>query len=358
MTNDLLRFDWNQLPLLTQDPGTGGYIRSELEDFKVFELPLYPASGQGEHIYVHFEKRGHNTRFVLEELERQLGIELKKIGVAGLKDRHAVTRQWISFPEKFLPRLDRFSLEGFEILEVERHTNRLGMGHLTGNRFEIRVRGADGQANQARKTLDILLERGLPNYFGPQRFGINGRNAEEGLRLIQNGLKGRANIHVKRFLVSSLQSMFFNLFLAKRLELNLFDGLLVGDMAKKHDTGGVFLVEHPQETERAQRGEISALGTLPGRKVKPLTGEAGSLEQEVLGLLGLDFESFNSRMGDRRLTRIFLRDAEIREAPDGYWVCFSLPRGSFATSVLREIMKTEIDSPTQDEMEEEGATNC
>ncbi len=340
-----LRFDWNDLPLLTpQQPGTGGRIRQSPEDFRVFEMPLYLPSGTGDFTYVHLEKTGHNTRFLLEELARQLEFDFKHLGVAGLKDRHAVTRQWISFPVRFESRLERFSLEGVRVLEVSRHANRLGIGHLQGNRFEVRVRGAAGQAEQAAQTLQMTLQQGLPNYFGPQRFGLDQRNAEEGLRLVRNNMKGKANIHVKRFLVSALQSLVFNTFLARRLERGIFAAMITGDMAKKHDTGGVFQVEDaPLESLRAMRGEVSALGTLPGRKVKPMNLEAGALEAEVLAALGLTWEDFSSRLGDRRLTRVFLKNAHVTAQEDGYEIGFDLPKGSFATSVLREVLKTEVD---------------
>ncbi|MBB6096896.1 tRNA pseudouridine13 synthase [Deinobacterium chartae] len=339
-----LAFDWNLLPTLTADlPGTGGRIRELEEDFQVDEVPLYLPSGEGDDLYIRLEKRGHNTNHVVKELATQLGLDLKKIGVAGLKDRRAVTTQWISLPAKAERRLEAFAMEGVRILEVSRHTNRLGIGHLLGNRFRIRVRGAPGGAALARTVMQ-RLEGGVPNYFGPQRFGIGGKNAEEGLRLVRSNLRGRGSIPLKRFLVSSLQSAVFNAYLAERLRLGLFDALLEGDMAKKHDTGGVFRVEDAAlESERARRGEISATGTLFGRKVRPLDGAAGELERRVLESFGLTLEDFASRKGDRRIVRVFLEGVGVEEAEDGFVLSFLLPRGAFATSVLREVMKTEVD---------------
>lgn len=335
-------FSWEGLQTLTHTPGTGGSLRQSPEDFVVEELPAYLPSGAGEHLYLYLEKRGHTTAHLARELSAQLGVKAKDMGIAGLKDRHAVTRQWISIPAKFESRLGDFALDGVQILQTERHDNKLGMGHLHGNRFSVRVRGTAGMDAQAAQTL-ALLAGGIPNYFGPQRFGLGGLNAEEGLRVLRGESRLR-DPQVRRFLVSSVQSLLFNHFVNLRLQEGVFDRLLAGDMAKKHDTGGVFMVEDAAaESPRAQRGEVSATGTLFGRKVKPLTLDAGDLERRALADFGLSPELFSSRKGDRRLTRIFAQDASVTPHEDGYTVTFALPKGSFATSLLRELMKTEVD---------------
>nr|WP_221269813.1 tRNA pseudouridine(13) synthase TruD [Deinococcus budaensis] len=338
-------FEWTALAALTDTPGTGGRLRSAAQDFRVEEVPAYPLSGEGEHLYLHLEKTGHTTAHVLRELCAHLGVRDRDVGVAGLKDRHAVTTQWISVPAKYEAGAAAFALEGVRVLEATRHGNKLGLGHLRGNRFVVRVRGAAGSADRAAATLALLTAQGVPNYFGPQRFGLSGLNAEEGLRVLRGESRLR-DPRVRRFLTTSVQSLIFNRFLSLRLERGLFDRLLAGDMAKKHDTGGVFLVEDAgAETPRAQRGEVSATGTLFGKKAKPLTLDAGELEREALAAFGLSPEVFASRRGDRRLTRIFPEGAEVHPEEDGYTVAFTLPKGSFATSVLRELMKTEVDAP-------------
>ncbi|MFC4425798.1 tRNA pseudouridine(13) synthase TruD [Deinococcus navajonensis] len=339
-----LVFEWSALSALTAGPGTGGTLRREPGDFRVEELPAYAPAGEGEHLYLHLEKVGHTTAHVLRELSTQLGVRDRDIGVAGLKDRHAVTRQWISLPAKVESRLSEFEMEGVQVLETSRHGNKLGLGHLRGNRFVVRVRGAPGQHEQAAAVLAELVGLGVPNYFGPQRFGVGGLNAEEGLRVLRGESRLR-DPRVRRFLTTSVQSMIFNRFLSLRLERGLFAALVSGDMAKKHDTGGVFLVEDAAaESPRAERGEVSATGTLFGRKVKPLTQDAGALEAEALADFGLSPDVFSSRRGDRRLTRVFPEDALVTPEEDGFTVAFALPKGSFATSVLREIMKADVDT--------------
>ncbi|WP_104990017.1 tRNA pseudouridine(13) synthase TruD [Deinococcus sp. NW-56] len=348
-----LVFDWTALATRTETPGTGGRLRTVPGDFRVEELPAYGLSGEGEHLYLRLEKTGHTTAHVLRELTTQLGVRDRDVGVAGLKDRHAVTTQWISLPAKYEPRLEGFALDGVRVLEVTRHGNKLGLGHLRGNRFVVRVRGAEGTAETAAATLALLTAGGVPNYFGPQRFGLHGLNAEEGLRVLRGESRVR-DPRVRRFLTTSVQSLLFNRFLSLRLERGLFDRLIAGDMAKKHDTGGVFLVEDAAaESPRAERGEVSATGTLFGRKVKPLSLDAGALEAEALAAFGLTPEVFASRRGDRRLTRVFPEGAEVQPEQDGYTVAFTLPRGSFATSVLRELTKMAVDAPDEPDVAEE-----
>lgn len=338
-----LVFNWAALGQWSGGAGTGGTLRGEAQDFRVEEVPAYPFAGEGAHLYLQVEKTGHTTAHVVRELCAQLGVRDRDVGVAGLKDRHAVTTQWLSIPDRYEERLGTFALDGVRILTTTRHGNKLGMGHLRGNRFVVRVRGAAGTAPGAAATLADLAARGVPNYFGPQRFGLGGLNAEEGLRVLRGESRLR-DPRVRRFLTSSVQSAVFNAFVSLRLERGVFAAVLSGDMAKKHATGGVFLVEDAAaESLRAQAGEISATGTLFGRKVRPLTLDAGALEAEALATFGLSPAAFSSRLGDRRLTRVFPEETGITATEDGYVATFTLPKGSFATSVLREIMKSDVD---------------
>ena len=365
-----LEFDWNDLPLVTADlPGTGGRIRVEPEDFQVTEIPAYVPSGEGDHTYLWLEKTGHTTKFVLDELSRQLNVKFGDIGVAGLKDRHAITRQWISLPRKFEPRLESFKLDGARIIEVSRHENKLGIGHLRGNRFRLRVREtAQDAAHIARAVLDRLEIMGVPNYFGPQRFGNTGQNAVRGLELVRDGrMRGPESIPLKRFLIGSLQSVLFNHYVRLRLERGLYDAFLTGDVAKKHDTGGMFTISDGElESPRAKRLEVSATGPLYGKKVMPAHGPSRALEDEVLAAFELSVESFKARKGSRRITRVKL-DGDSLEATEngspgsgmnqlpqgGFWIEFGLPKGSFATVVLREVMKVGVDAVDDPEPDED-----
>ncbi|MFN3265546.1 MAG: tRNA pseudouridine(13) synthase TruD [Deinococcales bacterium] len=347
-----LVFDWSDFPLISSHlAGTGGRIRSEIDDFCVSENPAYQPSGEGEFTYIRFEKRGHTTKFMLEELHRQLGVPFKDFGVAGLKDRHAVTMQWISVPQKFEARLGQFQCAGIQILDVSRHHNKLGMGHLHGNTFKIRVRDTNTKAlENAQAILNHLVTTGIPNYFGIQRFGKTGGNATRGLELLLDGrMKGRESIQIKRFLISSLQSLLFNHNLRLRLERGVFEVVLLGDVVRKFETGGTFVVEDvPTDSARAKALELSSTAPLYGRKIMPARLDGLALETEVLGLFGLDWQHFHSRKGARRSTRIKLENANLRATEDGYWLEFTLPKGSFATVLLREVMKNNVDVPEEE----------
>ena len=354
-----LIFNWHDFPTATADlPGTGGRIRTVQDDFEVTEEGAYSLSGSGDHVYLWMEKRGNTTKFVVDELVKQLGMKFSEVGVAGLKDRHAVTRQWISLPRKYEARLEQFALEGTQILEITAHTNKLGIGHLRGNRFRIRVREADaGSAARAERILGQLRVSGVPNYFGPQRFGNTGGNAVRGAELVRDGrMRGPESIPIKRFLIAALQSLLFNHILRLRLERGVYTGVLRGDVAKKHETGGIFVVENAlAESPRAAALEISATAPLYGRKVTPVAQHDGrALEDEVLALAGLEWDGFKDRHGDRRMTRIVMGEASFERTDDGYWLEFSLPKGCFATTVLREVMKVDVDGLEDDSSSSEG----
>lgn len=343
MDIEKFRFHWEDFPALTQTAGTGGVIRQELEDFKVAELPLYLPQGSGSYAYAYIEKRGLTTRDVVLQLMRS-GLKEQDIGVAGLKDKYAITRQWFSVPNRHAAVLEKLDdCQGIQVLELSRHKNKLGIGHLQGNSFEVRVRATEADAcDNAEKTLEVLAQSGVPNYFGPQRFGRFANNAVDGLKLIQ-GENVPGGIRLKRFFISSVQSLLFNHLLAERIKDQLFDQVILGDWAKKHDTGGVFKVEDVTETLRAERFEISATLPLYGKKVRLSDALAGEREQAGLDYYGLRWLDFSSRKGDRRYSRIRLQAVSLHPQEDGYTVCFSLPRGAFASNVLRELTKTAVD---------------
>lgn len=333
-----MRPDFDALPYLTEDlPGTGEKIRAELEHFQVEEVPAYLPSGEGEHLYLFVEKRGLTTRDLVERLTA-LGVPEVGIGVAGLKDKYAVTRQWLSIPARYEKALQGFEEPGkIRILKTDRHKNKLRTGHLKGNRFRIFVQGAE--AEKAGAILKRLKEKGLPNYYGPQRFGLYGKNPEKGLKLIRKK-KGRGRPWLKRFLIGSVQSLIFNEYLAERLRQGLYDRFLKGDIAKKHATGGEFLVEDPdRENPRAKALEISATGPLFGKKYFEAEGESRAFEDQILARFDLSREDFSARRGARRPIRVPMDEAEVEPAEGGVWLSFFLPKGSYATSLLREVMK-------------------
>lgn len=362
-----LRFDFSAYPYLTSDlPGLDGVIRHQPKDFQVHEVPAYSPLGQGEHLLVLIEKEGLTTRAVFEFLRDRLHINEAHIGVAGLKDKHALTRQWFSIPARYEQRLESLvELEGVRVLDRGLHPHKLRVGHLRGNRFRILVRPGQRQTEpeswvkvvsakeQVEAILRVLERRGVPNYYGPQRFGLGGMNPVKGYELVKKG-RVHSPSWLKKFLLASLQSFLFNDWLALRMELTLFDQVIEGDVAKKHDTGGEFLVQDAaRENPRAQRFEISATGALYGKKYREAEGPARTLEDQILQRYELERRHFVSRRGDRRLIRFPLSEWSVEETPEGLLISFFLPKGAYATAVLREVMKknpeeVELDSESEE----------
>lgn len=349
-----LTFAWESLPPVTADlPGTGGVLRTDPDDFVVREIPLYLPEGTGSHTYLRVEKVGLTTRDLVAALVA-IGVDERAIGVAGLKDKVARTEQWISVPRRFEAAAETLgALDGVRVLEVSRHRNKLGIGHLRGNAFRVRLRGVGPDAlARAEAVLAALAARGLPNYVGPQRFGRFGRNAVDGLRVVR-GERVPGGERLNRFFVAALQSHLFNRLLAERVRDGSFGTVLRGDWARKHDTGGTFEVDDvASEAPRASSGAISSTIPLYGTRIAVSRFEAGERERAALDAVGLRWEDFagrrgarGGRRGDRRLTRLLGLDAVAEGDPDGIVLDFTLPRGSYATTLVREVTKTEVDAP-------------
>ncbi len=355
------------LPLLTPDlPGTGGIVRLSEEDFRVEELPLYPASGQGDHLYVTIEKVGRTTHEVGEELAAALALKPRDVGVAGLKDKRAVTVQRMSVPlpagsagpaavEKasaFLERALACAGRGWRVISAERHGNKLRTGHLAGNRFIVVLRSCSPDAGQrARAVLERLAGTGLMNLFGHQRFGQRGDNAALGaaiLRRAPEAARASRDRFLRRFALSALQAELFNRCLSARVRDGLFGRAILGDVMKKR-TGGLFLCTDPEaDTARVARAEIDPAGPLPGHDFFSAADEALAREAAVLLEAGIDPLSFavggGEMEGARRPYRIPLGEVALEELADqALRLSFSLPPGSFAHALLREVSKLGAD---------------
>ncbi len=198
------------LPYLTTAvAAVSGTWRAEISDFQVDEIPAYQPSGGGEHFFVHFEKQGLNTPDAVRVIAEAIGADPNASGFAGLKDRHAITTQWASFYRpSTVASLDALALPGIRILEFALHPHKLRTGHLHGNRFRIRLRGAAKQLDEVTEALRVLTQQGVPNFYGMQRFGHN--NLERAQHwLIQNHRPPRSRFD-RKLLVSVLQSAVFN----------------------------------------------------------------------------------------------------------------------------------------------------
>lgn len=337
-------------PFLTGNlPGIGGHIRTVPEDFQVEERPLYFPCGAGEHVYVMITKRGLSTPDLVRRLSSSLGIKAQAIGVAGLKDARAVTTQMVSLQGIPPEQLSRLRLDD-TILNVQvlgRHRNRLRTGHHAGNRFRVVIRNvADHAAETVPAVLQQLRARGVPNYFGPQRQGKAGDNYKVGAALLyEAGRRGKMNRTTRIWYLNAYQSFLFNQIVARRI--NRIDRLFVGDWAMKLENGACFQVEDAErEQPRADRFEISPTGILFGSRVSWASGEPGNIEEAVIAEAGTTKDDLIAAAkacgfrGERRALRIPLAELEWSLGDKALTLSFSLPPGAYATSVLRELMKT------------------
>ena len=353
------------LPHLTRDfPGIGGSIKNRPEDFFVQELPLYEPSGEGEHVYCEIQKVGLTTFQLIDQLARALRVPAREIGYAGMKDAQAVTRQilsiWGTTPEAIMA----LQMPDVTVQWAMRHGNKLRLGHLAGNRFAIKVRDVEPtHVLKLRPVIETLERRGLPNYFGEQRFGRRNDNDRLGAAVVRGddaallklllgcpdetvddpatvkaraafdagGLQtsmlawpGRARMEltvlnrliktgnpadavrsieerVRRLWVSALQSRLFNDVVARRVTNDTFDKLIEGDLAWKHDSGAAFQVESVEtEQPRCANFEISPSGPLVGYRMTLPQGEALRMEEAVFAAEGLKPEDFR-RAGDLKV---------------------------------------------------------
>ncbi len=338
-------------------PGSGGRLKATPEDFRVDERPAYLPAGAGPHLYLHVEKRGRTTRDVVRALARALGVAERDAGYAGLKDKVALTTQWLSFPVARDPDPASLAGDGYRVLAASRHQNKLRPGHARGNGFEVAVRGGDLAA--ARGCAEALARAGLPNFFGPQRFGQDGANATLGRALLSpdpppEARRAARDRFLRRFALSAYQSELFNRWLSERIADGLFATALVGDVLKKLESGGVFVCEDPGlDAARVAAFEVSPAGPMFGHQLKPAAGGVpAEREARLLAAEGLTLADFarggDEAAGTRRAARLPIEVA-LSPLPDGYLARFDLPRGSYATVVMRELMKADADLPDDGE---------
>jgi tRNA pseudouridine13 synthase len=350
----------SELPYLTRDlPGIGGSIKNHDADFIVEELPLYEPCGEGTHVYIRIEKRGLTTHEAVRRIARALGKTPRDVGYAGLKDARGITRQTLSVEHVDPGRVSMLDIPSLTIQSVSRHKNKLKIGHLRGNGFLLKVRDHAADAlPRAQSILNVLRKRGLPNYFGAQRFGRRGLNAaigaaimrgayEDAIALIlggpsendmpaarsarvlfeagryaeaadawphgfgdearlcravakSGGPTARAwrqlDVNIRSLYLSALQSELFNRVLANRIDG--IDRVETGDMAYKHANGACFAVENAElEQPRCEAFEISPTGPIFGARMTRATGEPGEREAKVLEEAGVTFDQRRSPDG-------------------------------------------------------------
>jgi tRNA pseudouridine13 synthase len=353
-------------PLLTADlPGIGGRIKTELEDFDVEEIPAYQPCGTGDYLYLWVEKRDMGAEFFARQVATRLDIAVGEVGTAGMKDRRAVTRQMVSVPataEQHLPRLEG---GGIRVLSVSRHGNKLKPGHLHGNRFRITIRGTHPDAAaRLGPILERLRRDGMANFYGPQRFGRDGETVRAGLALLRGEAppftpSGRPlnvrNRFLRKLALSAAQSALFNSYLAERATSGQLRYVLPGDVMAKWPCGGLFIARDVgAEQRRLEAREIVPAGPIFGRKMLAAAADAAAREKNVLTQAGLSLTSFAGfgklLQGTRRHNLVYLEDLAGTPQEECVYLTFTLPAGSYATVLLREVTKSETATGVEEEL--------
>ncbi len=337
-------------------------FKQNKDDFVVTEIPLYEFSGEGEHLIIKFRKKDLTTWDAQQIFSEQLGCKAKDIGYAGLKDKNAMTVQSFSVPRSFEPNLAKFHHDNIKVLETTYHNNKIKIGHLRGNKFFIRLKRVNTvDSRKMEQILGQMVTLGIPNYFGFQRFGIEGDNYKKGELIVQGKLHERSQ-KLKQMYVNAYQSYLFNNWLGKRIEISklvdAFDPkaiyeklqlpldvvkemkkqehpfkLLPGDLMSHYPFGKIFHVENlEEEAQKFYARDRVPTGILAGRKIKVSEGLAYEFEKE--------FDIKIPEDGARRFAWIFPQDIESSYKDEKNWmeISFTLPKGSYATELISELI--------------------
>ncbi|MFP4560233.1 MAG: tRNA pseudouridine(13) synthase TruD [Thiohalorhabdus sp.] len=317
-----------------------GRFRLEPEDFRVTEILPFEAEGEGNHFLLRVRKVGVNTDRVAKDLARLAGCRPRDVGYAGLKDRYAVAVQHFTVPaEKVADDPRQWAGPSWGVEAGDRVRKKLKRGALAGNAFRLRLHLAPAGREAAAARFERVLQRGVPNYFGPQRFGREGGNLAGARRLFAGG--AQPDRRLRGLYLSAARSYLFNRVLATRIGEGSWGRLLEGEYAVFPDVNSGFVVTDPAaETQRLDAGDLHPSGPLPGVDGPGPRGEAAKLEDRILaaepGLLeGLRAAEVK---GHRRALRVVPRDGSVESDAGGLWVGFLLPAGSFATAVVREVI--------------------
>lgn len=334
--------------LTTADlPGSGGRLGSEPEDFGVDEVLPFAPSGEGDHFFVRIQKRDTTTPDAVRLISRAARVAERDIGVAGMKDKRAVTTQWLSLPAKAAP-ADSWELpDALKVLEVTRHSRKLRTGQQLGNHFRIRlVDVPEGGLGRALELCRAIQQRGLPNSFGEQRFGFGGNNLRHAVDWFRRGCPGQGpkTRFYRKLYPSVVQSEIFNRYLTLRRARG-FERLLKGEVVRLDGSRAMFIVEDvDRELPRLQARDIHLTGPLPGPDMKPAQHEALELERAACDTLALGEEQqrllADSAPGTRRDLLVWPGDLKVSEPVAGQLELeFFLPSGSFATQLVRELIR-------------------
>lgn len=336
-----------QQPAAWGGPAGSGRIRATAEDFLVNEVPLVTPCGEGEHGWLLVRKRHSNTPWVAQQLAKFAGVPPAAVSYAGLKDRHAVTEQWFSvhLPGRPDPDWQALQAPDFEVLSARRHTRKLKTGTLLGNRFSLRIRDLDCDRQALEQRLANVAKGGFPNYFGAQRFGREGANLDAAARMFAQPRR-RVPRAKRSIYLSAVRSALFNRVLAARVETGSWNQAMPGEALQLDGRSACFVadVADADILQRLQALEVHPTGPLCGDGESLCRGAALVFEQTQLH----DWETWIEALrqarvaGARRSLRCVPSDLRWQdEGASGGRLSFCLPAGSYATSLLDELLSVE-----------------
>ncbi len=338
-------FDFTSYHYANNEPKLSGVIRTHFSDFKVDEKFAFEATGEGEHALLHIKKQDTNTDWLSRQISDLAGVRKLDVSYAGLKDRNAITTQWFSvwLPGKPDPDWSLLNSENVEILSTCRHNRKLRRGSLRGNQFTLIVRDIEGDASDLEQRMNTIQQDGVPNYFGDQRFGIDGKNLEKA-RVMFGGKRVKDRFKRSIYL-SAARSAMFNDVLSQRVEMNKWANGIPGDVMLLDNSRSYFLATDIDEkiVQRLKEHDIHPSGPLWGRDELLSKGDVAELESKLPN----KFEVFdvglkNARLDqERRSLRLSVKDLQWNYDTSNkiLELSFFLPAGGYATAVLREIIK-------------------
>lgn len=336
-----------ELPYAYGKPLLSGVLRSQPTDFMVEEQLGFEPEGEGEHHFLWLQKTGLNTEQVARTLARFANVPIRQVSYSGMKDRHAVTRQWLSvhLPGKTKVDWAQLNSDSLSILAATRHRKKLRRGTHQSNRFSLRVRQLQGDDSELSERLDTIRRSGVPNYFGEQRFGRNGDNVEQARRWFAGGWQPAK--HQRGIYLSAARAFLFNEVLAQRVRSQSWQQLLAGEIIALDGSHSVFVNNGEQDlAQRLAEGDIHPTGPMPGKITgiapeKKVAGiEASILKPHVDLVVGLEQAGLKA---ERRPLRVIPQQLLYHQLTDqSLEINFSLPTGCFATALMRELFAYQI----------------
>jgi tRNA pseudouridine13 synthase len=324
-------------------PSASGNIKTQVDDFIVEEMLSFTPEGSGEHAFLYIEKCGENTEYIARLLARHAGVRQRDVSFAGLKDRHGRTRQWFSvwLPGKQDPDWQVLHSENLQFLKIVRHARKLKRGVLAGNQFRLIIRDWQSDNTRCTEQLQTIKQHGFPNYFAEQRFGHHGQNLTKALAMFQGASVKREQ---RSLYLSAARSFLFNLILAERVTAQTWRQAIAGDVFKLNKTNSLFRTDSTDMglAARLTSGDIHPTGVLWGKGDSGVTSVCLALEEPIIAAYPLLTEGL-LKAGleiDRRALRVIPENLAWEFHDNSLHLEFHLPAGSYATALLREIVRT------------------